>query len=75
MELNPAFSISDTLKQAQNQKLTVEVFLRGGQHFTGRVLGIAEHSAVIGPLAGKEFYDVQIRLEDVSAISLQTRNK
>lgn len=75
MELNPEISITDTLKQARQQKLKVEVHLRGGQCFTGIVAGVSDHSAVIGHLAGKEFFDCQLRLEDISAISLQTRTR
>jgi hypothetical protein len=75
MQLNPKTSIPDTLKQAQTEKLNVEVYLRGGQCFKGPILGVAEHTAIIGPLLGKEFFDVQVKLEDVIAVSLQTRDK
>lgn len=74
MQLDPQSSIADTLKQAQAQKLSVEVFLRGGQSFRGPVLGVGEQTAVIGPLQGKDFFDAQVRLDDISAVSVQTRN-
>ncbi len=75
MELNPQISITDTLKQAQAQQLYIEVYLRGGQCFKGKILGVADYYAVVGYLQGKEFFDVLLRLEDISAVSLQTRGK
>lgn len=75
MELNPRISITDTLKQVQDQKLNVEVYLRGGQLFQGKILDMAENYIVIGHLLGKDFFDALIRLDDISAISLKTRDK
>ncbi len=75
MELNPKISITDTLKQVQNQKINIEVYLRGGQSFIGKVLDVGDHYIIVGHLVGKEFFDAQIRIEDISAVSLQTRGK
>lgn len=75
MELNPKINISETLKQVQGQKINIEVYLRGGQSFTGKVLDVADHYVVVGHLIGRDFFDAQIRIEDISAISLQTRTK
>jgi hypothetical protein len=49
--------------------------LRGGQSFTGKVLEVADHYVILGHLVGKEFFDALIRIEDISAVSLQTRGK
>jgi len=75
MELNPKISITETLKQVQGQKVNIEVYLRGGQSFTGKVLDVADHYAIVGHLVGKDFFDAQIRIEDIAAVSLQTRTK
>ena len=75
MELNAKASLAEILRQAQAENETIEVYLRSGQSFSGEVIAIGDHSVVIGPLVGKDFYDVQIRIDDISAISLQTRGK
>jgi len=73
MELNAKLNFIDTFKHVQAQKQTVEIYLVGGHSFTGKVLDVADHYVIIGHLQGKEFYDAQIRVEDISAISIQTR--
>lgn len=75
IQLDPQASITETLTQAKNRHQYVEVYLRGGQSFKGVILGIANETVVIGFLAGKEFFDVQIVITDISAVSLQTRNE
>ena len=75
MELNAKGSLAEVLTQAQAEKEMIEAYLRGGQSFVGQVIDIGDHSVVIGPLAGKDFYDAQIRIDDISAIALQTRGK
>lgn len=75
MQLNPETSLLETLKQAQTEKVSIEVHLRGGQSFRGPVLGLGAETVIIGPLQGKEFFDVQVRLDDISAVSVQTRNR
>jgi sRNA-binding regulator protein Hfq len=75
MELDPKLNFQEILKQAQAENATVDVYLRSGQTLTGSVLGVGGHFIVIGHLQGKDFFDAQIRLDDVSAIALQTRGK
>ena len=75
MELNAKASLAEMLRQARAENERIETYLRGGQAFVGKVIAIGDHSVVIGPLVGKDFYDVQIRIDDISAISIQTRGK
>ena len=75
MELNENSSMKDTLQRAQTDKKHVEVFLRGGHCFRGVVSGIGEQHVIIGRLQGQEFFDAQVRLDHISAISLQTRGE
>lgn len=75
MELNAKFGFAELLKQIQAQKAHVGVYLRGGHVLTGSVLGVGDHFVVIGELDGKEFFDAQIRLDDISAIDTRTRNE
>ena len=72
MELDSNHSIKDTLTRAKGEE-GVEVYLRGGQSLKGVVLGVGDHHAIIGYLDGRDFFDSQIRLEEISAVILQTR--
>lgn len=74
MKLSSA-SIKETLEQAMAQKKDVEFYLCGGQNFRGQVSAVSDHSVIVSRLAGKEYYDAQIKLQDISAISLKMREK
>ena len=75
MELLSSASIKETLEQAMAQKKDVEFYLCGGQNFRGQVSGVSDHSVIVSRLAGKEYYDAQVKLQDISAISLKVREK
>lgn len=65
--------IQGTLNIARQEKVSVELQMRGGQTFKGMVQTVNLEYVTIGPLAGREYFDVQIRVADISAICVQTR--
>lgn len=73
IQLNTTGSMQDTLKQAQSEDSRLEVYLQCGHNFNGKVLSVGDNYAVIGRLESREFFDAKIRLKDISAVSLQTR--
>lgn len=75
MELNENSTFSDTLQSAKTNDKRVEVYLKSGECFSGFVGGIGQQCVIITKLDGKTFYDAQVRLEEISAISLQTRGE
>jgi len=75
MEFNPAFSVADTLRQLQGEKLRAELQLRGGHVLSGAVSAVGEHFVVLGSLASRDFYDAVVRIEDISAIVAHLRKK
>lgn len=74
MELDPSHSLSDTLTRAMSNKTRVELHLRSGETYAGPVQGMSDDSVLIGPLDGKEFFDAQVRIADISAISVRARD-
>ncbi len=75
MEFNASFSISDTLRQMQGEKLRAEIQLRGGHVLSGGVSAVGEHFVVLSALASRDFYDAVVRIEDISAIVAHVRKK
>lgn len=75
MEFNPSFSIADTLRQLQSEKLRAEVQLRGGHVLSGAVTTVGEHFVVLSALASRDFYDAVVRIDDISAIVAHVRKK
>ena len=51
----------------------VELTLANGKSYRGKLGTVGDHAVIVTELAGKEFYDALIRLEDVSSIEVRTR--
>ena len=75
MNFNPALSFTDVLKQAKAEKANVTVHLRGNSSFSGSVGSVAEHNVVLTELAGKEFFDAIIRIDQITAIETRVRTR
>ena len=73
MHLDAKTDFTEALQLAMAEKVSVDVYLRGGHTFKGRVSSVSAHSLVIDPIAGKDFFGAQIRLADIVALSMQIR--
>jgi hypothetical protein len=52
----------------------VYVHLRSGKTFQGYVKSVGDHFVHLEKLAGRDFFDVLIRIEDISAIEAKFRD-
>jgi hypothetical protein len=52
----------------------VYVHLRSGKTFQGYVKSVGDHFVHLEKLAGREFFDVLVRIEDISAIEAKFRD-
>jgi hypothetical protein len=73
--LNASDSVRDALRRIQEAKKPVELVLKNGKSYRGMVGGVGDHTVVVTEIEGKEFYDVLIQLEDVSAIEVRARGE
>jgi len=69
---NVALSLPDNLKSLVGKD--VYVHLRSGDTQQGYVKAVGDKQVHLEKLAGKDFYDALIRLEDVSAIEVKFRD-
>jgi hypothetical protein len=53
----------------------VKLKLRSGQELEGTVSKVGTHAVHLAQLAGMDFYDAAVRLDDVSAVIVKARNK
>ncbi len=67
----PAGDIAEVLRARQGKSVTL--LLRSGKEYGGTVAEVRGQSVVLKSLAGKEFYDALIRLDDVSAVEIRNR--
>jgi hypothetical protein len=69
---NVNFSLAHNLKSLIGKK--VSVTLNSGNTFTGVVKDVGNHLIHLEKLAGKDFFDALIRIENISAIDARFRN-
>ena len=64
-------SLKDNLKSLTGKDIYVS--LRSGKVYQGRVKSVGDHFVHLEKIAGKEFYDALIRIDDISAIEARFR--
>jgi hypothetical protein len=65
------FPLKDNLKTFLGKD--VHLLLRSGQTVQGYIKSVGDHFVHLERLAGKDFYDALVRIEDVSAIEARFR--
>jgi hypothetical protein len=53
----------------------VEISLANGKSYRGKLGSVGDHSVIVTELAGKEFYDALIKLDDISALEVRVRGR
>jgi len=53
----------------------VKLKLRSGQELEGTVAKVGAHAVHVAQLAGMDFYDAAVRLDDISAVVVKARSK
>jgi hypothetical protein len=67
-----SFSIKDNLKTFMGKDVLLH--LRSGKTFQGYVKSVWDNLVHLEKLAGRDFYDALIRIEDISAIEAKFRD-
>jgi uncharacterized protein (DUF1697 family) len=73
IEVNEPSWIGKTLEHQMGKR--VKLKLRSGQELEGTVTKVGAHAVHVAQLAGMDFYDAAVRLDDVSAVVVKARNK
>jgi small nuclear ribonucleoprotein (snRNP)-like protein len=69
---NVAGSLKDNLKSLTGKDIFIN--LRSGKIYQGYVKSVGDHFVHVEKIAGKDFYDALIRIEDISAIEAKFRD-
>jgi small nuclear ribonucleoprotein (snRNP)-like protein len=69
---NVAGSLKDNLKSLTDKDIYVS--LRSGKVYQGRVKSVGEHFVHLEKIAGRDFYDALIRIDDISAVEVKFRD-
>jgi len=73
--LSAAASLRDTLESLRAAGKPVELVLKNGKSYAGKLAAVGEHAVIVSEIRGKEFYDAYIVLEDVSAVEVRMRDR
>lgn len=71
--LNPSKSMRDNLKAVAETKTTITVVLSNGKDYRAKVGGVGEDQVLLTGIAGREFFDVLIDIDEIVAIEAQAR--
>jgi hypothetical protein len=67
-----SFPLKDNLNTFQGKD--VHLLLRSGQTIQGYVKSVGDHFVHLEKLAGRDFYDALVRIEDISAVEAKFRD-
>ena len=73
---DPTWSKAGTLRDALlkiGEGRPIELVLTNGKVYKGKLGAVGSETVLVSEIAGKEFYDALIELDDVSAIELRVR--
>ena len=73
--LNGSQSTEELLTYLQTAKKKVNLMLRNGVTYGGKIGWVGPQSVVLTELTGKEFFDVRILLTEIVAVETQIRSK
>jgi hypothetical protein len=66
-------SIADALGKLGDGR-DVEIVLTNGKSYRGKLGSVGKDTVLVTQIAGKEFYDVLIALDEVAAVELRVRS-
>ena len=72
VKFDAQFALVDNLKLFTGKD--VYLHLRSGKTFQGYVKSVGDHFVHLEKLAGRDFFDVLIRIEDISAVEAKFRD-
>ena len=70
--LSAAGRVRDALTKLGDGR-EVELVLDNGKSYRGKLGGVGSETVLLTQIAGKEFYDVLIELDEVAAVELRVR--
>ena len=64
-------TVHDLLAKRVGKAVTLR--LEGGEELSGKVQAVGDKVVVLSPVAGRDFFDAAVRLDDVAAVLVRVR--
>ena len=73
--LEPAQSIRDNLRRLAQKGKRVELLLKNGKSYKGKLGSVGDHAVVVTEIEGREFFDALLLLDEIAAIEVRVRDR
>jgi hypothetical protein len=73
LKVNTHDSLKDVLKELIGNR--VELAVRTGQSYSGKLTMVGDNVVIVSELSGKEFYDAVIAIADIVAVEVRVRDR
>lgn len=73
--LSAGLAMVEQLRAFAGARKRVTLILRNGTTLSGTLTEVGNAQLVLGELTGKEFFDALVRIDDISALQVQTRRR
>jgi hypothetical protein len=73
--LNVAQSMADNLRRLAAAGKPVEIVLRNGKSYRGKLAAVGDHSVVVAEIQGREFYDGLVLIDEIVAVEVRARER
>lgn len=73
--LNVAQGMGDNLRRLAATGKPVEIVLRNGKSYRGKLGGVGDHSVIVAEIQGREFYDALVLLDEIVAVEVRARER
>ena len=73
LKVQPADTVESVLAAQKGKRASLR--LRSGQEITGTIAQVTGKLVQVSAVAGREFFDAVVRVDQVSAVSVQVRGR
>lgn len=72
---NASKSMRENLKALAGAKKTVTVVLGNGKEYRAQIAGVGDDELLLTGIAGREFFDVLVDMDEIVAVEAQARDR
>ena len=71
--LNPTHTVADNLSRLSASAKSVELVLKNGKSYKGKLGSVGDHAVVVTQIEGREFFDALVLTDEIAAIEVRAR--
>ena len=68
-------SVRDNLEKLKAAGKAVELVLKNGKSYGGKLASVGDHAVVVTEISGREFYDALVVIDEIAAVEMRVRGR